>query len=169
VTSPLFTPFTLNRLTVPNRWVMLALGWLLLASCDAASNSVSDTTSMVDEVRAFEAEVFSAYNADDAARAARNYAKDAFVFIPGQPETHGREAIAANIARFMADPNFKLGYTNQQTRVAASHDLAEARGELRVTYTDSRTGSARTTTSHYLLVMQKQSDAGWQVVEDISF
>ena len=120
-------------------------------------------------VRAFEAEVFRAYNQGDAVVAAGHYASDAWVFIPGQPVARGREAITANIARFMKDPNFKLGYTNETLSVAANNDMAYSRGKLEVSYTDPKTQAARTVTSNYLLVMRKDSRVGWQVVEDISF
>lgn len=121
------------------------------------------------EVRSFEAAVFSAYNGDDPARAATFYANDAFVFVPDQPHTKGREAIAANIARYMQDPHFALGYVNELTHVSASGDLAYTRGKLTVTYTDRRTKAARTIKSSYLLVMRREPSAVWQVVEDISF
>jgi ketosteroid isomerase-like protein len=111
----------------------------------------------------------NSYNGGDPALAARHYATDAFVFIPGQPVTHGRDAIMANIARFMQDENFKLGYENERVSVAASNDLAHTRGKLRVTYTDPKTRAARTITSNYLLVMRRDPQSGWQVIEDISF
>ena len=120
-------------------------------------------------VRDFESQVFSAYNQTDPALAARHYAKDAWVFIPGQPTARGREAIGANIARFLKDPNFKLGYTNDVVSVSASNDLAYTRGRLRVSYTDPKAQTARTITSNYMLVMRRDGEAGWQVVEDISF
>ena len=66
----------------------------------------------------------NSYNGDDAKRAASFYANDAFVFVPGQPSVRGRDAIAANIARYMQDPHFALGYTNELTTVSASGDLA---------------------------------------------
>ena len=43
------------------------------------------------------------------------------------------------------------------------------RGKLTVTYTDPKANTARTINSNYLLVMQRQPGAEWQVVEDISF
>lgn len=120
-------------------------------------------------VRAFEAEVFAAYNRDDADEAASHYADDAFVFIPDLPPARGRAMVAANIRQFMADPNFRLGYQNQQLHVSDDGSMAYARGRLDVTYTDRTTKAARTTSSNYLLVMRKDPTAGWQIVEDVSF
>lgn len=149
---------------------------ILLAGCtlnQGVSASAEPPTNVLSSperaVRAFEAEVMNSFNGGDAALAARHYATDAFVFIPDQPVTHGRDAIMANIARFMQDENFKLGYRNERVSVAASNDLAHTRGKLQVTYTDPKTRAARTITSNYLLVMRRDPQSGWQVVEDISF
>ena len=148
---------------------LILLSSVLHAAPATPAGSDKPTRSSEQNVRDFESEVFSAYNQTDAARAAHHYAKDAWVFIPGQPSVRGREAIGANIARFMKDPNFKLGYTNGVVSVSASNDLAYTRGRLQVTYTDPKTQAARTITSNYMLVMRRDAEAGWQIVEDISF
>ncbi len=138
--------------------------------CIAVAQTPSQASASIEEdVRAFEAEVMNSYNRGNAEQAARHYASNASVFIPGQPPTRGREAISANITRFMQDPNFKLGYKNEALDVAASNDVAYTRGELQVTYTDKQSGAARTTNGNYLLVMRRESNSGWQVIEDVSF
>lgn len=156
--------------------LMLSLALLMLAApnftggCIAGAPTPSrPPTSVQQEVRAFEAEVMKSYNRGNAAQAASHYANNAFVFIPGQPPTRGREAISANITRFMQDPNFRLAYKNEALEVTASNDLAYTRGTLQVTYTDKQSGAVRTTNGNYLLVLQREPDLGWQVVEDISF
>jgi uncharacterized protein (TIGR02246 family) len=121
------------------------------------------------DVRDFEAAVMRAYNGHDPARAARFYADDAFVHVPGQRHARGRAALTENIARFMQDPNFALSYENEATQVSASGDLAYTRGRLHVTYTDRGSNAARMVDSNYLLVMRPQRDLGWQVIEDVSF
>lgn len=140
---------------------MRLLAPVLIAGCtliQGGSASAQAPTNMLSSpeqaVRAFEAEVMTSYNGGDAALAARHCATDAFVFIPGQPATRGREAIMASIARFMQDANFKLGYKNERVSVAASNDFAHTRGTLQVTYTEPETRAARTVTSNYLLVMR---------------
>lgn len=155
---------------------MRLLAPVLLAGCtlvQGGSASAEAPTNMPSSpeqsVRAFEAEVMNSYNGGNAALAGRHYATDAFVFIPGQPATRGREAIMANIARFMQDANFKLSYENERISVAGSNDFAHTRGKLHVTYTDPKTRTARTIRSNYLLVMRRDPQSGWQVVEDISF
>lgn len=75
----------------------------------------------------------------------------------------------ANIARFMQDANFKLSYENERVSVAGSNDFAHTRGKLHATYTDPKTRTARTIRSNYPLVMRRDPQSGWQVVEDISF
>ena len=150
--------------------LLMFSGCILMLSCPASAESpVAELASSEQDVRSFEAEVMNSYNGGDAEQAARHYAVDAFVFIPGQPATHGREAITQNIARFMQDANFKLGYKNETTSVAASNDAAYTRGKLQVTYTDPKTRAARTINSNYLLVMRGDQEVGWQVVEDVSF
>ena len=152
------------------------LGSFMLAGCilvqgvaASAESPASVTANSEQAVRAFEAEVMNAYNRGDPDEAARHYATDAFVHIPGQPAARGRQAVAANIARFMKDPNFKLGYSNERLRVAASNDVAYTRGRLQITYTDPKTRKAQTIESGYFLLMRKDPEFGWQVAEDISF
>ena len=153
------------RLLLP----VLLLGIVVMTPPAFADTPVQTNSSDEQAVLAFEAAVMSSYNRGDAAAAANHYAIDALVYIPGQPTKVGRNAIAANIARFMQDANFKLGYKNDLVSVAASNDLARTRGMLEVTYTDPQTRSARTITSNYLLVLRRDPKDGWQVVEDISF
>lgn len=150
--------------------VVLAGSSLQLPGCAATPHPASAVSvSLEDGVRAFEAEVMGSYNRGDAARAASHYAADAVMFTPNKPPTNGRDAIAAHIARYMQDPNFRLGYVNKATKVSASSDLAYTRGQWTVTYTDPKANSARTINGNYLLVMQRQPSSEWQVVEDISF
>ena len=157
---------------VSRRWLpmmALAVAILLEGSAMPAQARTQQMASAKEAVRAFEAEVMASYNRGDAGQAARHYATDALVFIPGQPVTRGRDAIAANIARFIQDPNFRLDYENEVIEVSASNDVAYTRGKLKVSYTDARTKAARTTDGHYLLVMRRDGKLGWQIVEDISF
>lgn len=149
--------------------VVLAGPFLLLSGCAVTPPPTAVGASLEDDVRAFEAEVMASYNRGDAARAASHYAPDAFVFIPNQPPTRGRDAIALNIARFMRDPNFRLGYVNQSTDVSDASDMAYTRGQLTVSYTDPTTNSVSTINSNYLLVMRRRPGSEWRIVEDISF
>lgn len=104
-------------------------GCIALLSVSASAEPAAQMSPSVEQtVRSFEAQVMNSYNRGDAAQAARHYAADAFVFIPGQQATRGREAITANIARFMQDANFNLGYENEATAAAASNDVAYTRG-----------------------------------------
>ncbi len=149
---------------------LLAGSSLLLLGCAAIPHPPSAASASVESgVRAFEAEVFASYNGGDAARAASHYAADAVSFIPNKPPINGREAIAADIALYTQDPNFRLGYVNKAIKVSASSDLAYTRGQWTVTYTDPKANSARTINGNYLLVMRRQPSSEWQVVEDISF
>lgn len=155
----------LTRLLPP----LIFCGCMLQSGPASAEAPTLVSASYEQAVRSFEAEVMNSYNQGDAAQAARHYATNAVQFIPGQPTTRGRDAITSNIARFMQDANFKLGYKNETLSVAAGNDLAYTRGKLQVTYTDPKTRAARTINSNYLLVMSRDPKSGWQVVEDISF
>jgi ketosteroid isomerase-like protein len=149
--------------------VLLAGCIVTPAALAAAQTPAGLPSSPEQAVLAFEAELMNSYNGGDAAVPARHYATDAFVYVPGEPVARGRAAITANIARFMRDSNFRLGYENEIVTVAASNDLAHTRGKLRITFTDPKSRAARMATSHYLLVMRRDPQSGWQVVEDVSF
>lgn len=114
-----------------------------------------------------EQELLAAFKAKDANRLSASYADDATVMLPNQQAVKGRQAISQFTAEMLKDPNFSIDFSNDQTRVASSGDLAYTRGTYTVSYTDPRTKQKTTERGSYVTVLTKQEDGTWKVLEDI--
>jgi uncharacterized protein (TIGR02246 family) len=115
-----------------------------------------------------QAELIAAFGARDPARIAGFYADDAVFFTPGRAPVVGRKAINEVMVEDLKDPGFKLELTEQTSRMAASGDLAYARGTLTASFTNPQTGQVQSIGGTYLQVLRKREDGSWEILEDIS-
>lgn len=113
-------------------------------------------------------EMLEAFKARDAERIADFYADDAVFFTPGRPPVEGRDAVAKVMAEDVKDAGFSLDLNNQKVQVAASGDMAYARGTFRVSFTNPSTQQVESLTGNFVQVLRKEDDGSWKVVEDIS-
>lgn len=127
----------------------------------ATTNSAADA----DAVKAAEADMLKAFQAKDAAALTSHYASDAVLAIPGRT-SKGIEAIGKVNAEDLADPAFKLNFTNERTD--ASGDIGYTTGTYTVTYTDSKTKKVVNGGGTYVTVFKKQGDGSWKAVADIA-
>lgn len=75
---------------------------------------------------------------------------------------HGKAAIADEWKQMLADPNFKLNWTNESAEVSKSGDLGYTRGSFEGSQgNDKFSGS-------YATVWKKGKDGKWQVAVDIA-
>jgi ketosteroid isomerase-like protein len=91
MTQPLFTAFTLNRLMLPNRWVMPAIA-LCLASCAATATegAEADTASLTEF-----ADRFDRAQLEQDRPALERMVDDELVFITSAGERQGKEEFIA--------------------------------------------------------------------------
>ena len=141
---------------------------LLLGACEQratpeAKPDPAAATAAVDQV---EQQMLAAFQAKDAARLTAHYAPDAVLALPGQTAAKGIDAIGQVNARDLADPNFKLSFTNEETEVAASGDLAYTLGNFNVTYTNPETKQPEDGAGNYITVFKKQADGSWKAAAD---
>jgi uncharacterized protein (TIGR02246 family) len=115
-----------------------------------------------------QAEIVAAFEARDADRIASLYAEDAVFFTPGRPATIGRAAIAEVMIEDLQDPGFALELVGQTTLVAASGDLAYARGTFKASFTNPQSRQVQSVGGTYLQVFRKRTDGSWEILEDIS-
>lgn len=153
---------------MPARAVLLAcLGAVLLAGCSAAKKPV-DTARIVDAIKTDEIHWNADYKAGDAARVAAHYAPDAVAMYPGYPAAVGAAAIKTANEQAFADPKYGLTFSSDRVVVAASGDLAVARGAYRETTTDPKTGQAVTAAGSYVTVYKPDASGVWKAVWDIN-
>jgi ketosteroid isomerase-like protein len=68
----------------------------------------------------------------------------------------------------LKDSAFDLGLAPQATGVAASGDLAYARGTFTASFTNPQTRQVESIGGNYLQVFRKRGDDNWEICEDIS-
>jgi uncharacterized protein (TIGR02246 family) len=158
-----------NKLWVPGS-IALAL---LLAGCEQAgpnreTGAATDTAAAAEAVNRTEQEMLAAFQAKDATKLASYYASDAVLATPGRPASKGSEAVSKTLGEDLADPNFKLDFTNEKTEVAASGDIAYTHGSFNVTFTNPQTKQPESGSGTYVSVFKKQADGSWKAVADVA-
>jgi uncharacterized protein (TIGR02246 family) len=115
-----------------------------------------------------QAELIAAFKARDPALIARLYADDATFVTPGRKPIAGRNAVAEVVAEDLKDPGFSLNLLGQATGLAASGDLAYARGTFEASFTDPQTKQVQSVGGTYLQIFRKREDGSWEILEDVS-
>lgn len=152
-----------SRLWIPTA----AAVTLALTGCEQqTAPAETDTAAAASAVEQVEQEMLAAFQAKDAAKLTSHFASDAVVALPGEAAAKGNEAIGQINARDLADPNFKLNFTNEKTDVAGSGDLAYTMGSFNVTYTNPETKQPENGAGNYLTVFKKQADGSWKAAAD---
>jgi uncharacterized protein (TIGR02246 family) len=108
------------------------------------------------------------FKSKDAEGLVGHYADDAYFVAPGLKPADGSTAIRKVYADAVSDANFNVSFANDKIDVAASGDLAYARGHFSEKYTDAKTGQVMTGSGSYVTVYKKQQDGSWKAVEDFA-
>jgi len=153
---------------LPRAAVSACLCAVLLVGCGSGGGRPAvDTAKIVDTIKSDEVHWNEDYKSGDAAKVAAHYAPDAVAMYPGMPATVGAAAIKAVNEKALADPKYALSFSSDRIDVAASGDLAAARGTYTETTTDPKTGAAETATGSYVAVYRPGTDGVWKAVWDI--
>jgi uncharacterized protein (TIGR02246 family) len=141
-----------------------------LVACNDKGNgqatAPADTKAAEQAIKDVEAASLVDWKAKKADGVAGHYASDATTYLSGQAPMVGHDQIQAGVGGMLKDANFSLDYTNSQTVVAGSGDLAYTKGTYHVTYTDPKTKQKATEDGNYVTVFRKQADGSWKIVED---
>jgi len=143
-----------------------ALG-LMLGACQKPAASV-DVDSVKKALQADEKAWNEQFKAKDTEGLVSHYADDAFFIAPGVKGTEGSTAIRQAYAEAGTDPNFKLSFASDKIEVAASGELAYARGHFSEQYTDPKTKKIMADSGSYVTIYRKQQDGTWKAVEDFA-
>ncbi|MGI8840199.1 MAG: YybH family protein [Caulobacteraceae bacterium] len=126
-----------------------------------------DTAKIVDAVKTAEVRANADWKSGDPNKVAAFFAPDAAIMVAGAPPTVGAAAIKAVAQQLMNDPAFTLTFASDRVYVAASGDLAAARGTYRQTATDAKTKAVVAQTGSYVTVFRPRPDGAWKGVWDI--
>ena len=97
-----------------------------------------------------------------------HYADDAFFIAPGVKGADGMLALRKAYADATTDPAFSVSFASDKIDVAASGDMAYARGHFSEKYTDPKSSKVMTESGSYITLYKKQQDGSWKAVEDFA-
>jgi uncharacterized protein (TIGR02246 family) len=149
------------------RRLFLALGALAITACAAPEQQAAEPAADPAADQAAIAQVRQSYqtafSAGDAAGVAALLTADANDMEPGQPTVVGASAVQEGLTGLFQQNNAQIEITGQKTEVDG--DLAYDRGTYRTTLTPKAGGAAMTEEGRYLVVLKRQADGSWKLVE----
>lgn len=141
----------------------LALG---LGGC-GQQGGTADTATIANTIKADQQKWNDQFKAKDQEGLLSHYADDAF-FMAGGPAANGSTEIRKAYADALADHYFQVTVGNDKVDVAASGDLAYARGHFTESHQDPKSHQIVTESGSYLTVYKKQQDGSWKAIEDLA-
>lgn len=142
---------------------------LALGGCTNSSQGAepANTDSIKQAIKADQAKWNEQFKSKDTEGLDGHYADDAFFVAPGVT-ADGSTEIRKVYADASTDPAFAVSFATDKIDVAASGDLAYARGKFTSKYTDHKSGKVMSEAGSYLTVYKKQDDGSWKAVEDFA-
>ena len=114
-----------------------------------AGTGASDASAVQSAIKADEKKWNDQFKSKDLEGLLSHYADDAYFIAPGVNAADGSTAIRKAYAEGLNDKNFDINFASDKIDVAASGDLAYARGHLSEKYTDPKTGQVMSHTGSY--------------------
>jgi uncharacterized protein (TIGR02246 family) len=149
---------------------ILAIGAACSSSTAATSGSASSSPAEVAAVRssieAANARFFEAFKKGDKAGLMANYADDAVVMMPNEPQSRGRAAIEQGFTGFLSQVSLTDG-TFVTGDVMVSGDVAVETGTFAWTLV-AKDGTEMKDNGKYVTVWKRQADGAWKIVRDIN-
>ena len=134
-----------------------------LAAVGCTQGAHSATESVVDAIKAQDAQWAKDYEAKDVNAINAHFVSDGVQAGPGYLVTTDAERRAV-LTAFMKDPTYKQTFTNDRVDVASSGDLAASRGQFTITMTDPATKQVVTMPGTYLTIYKKGEDDSWKAI-----
>lgn len=142
---------------------------LTIGGCSKSNgNGAANADSIKQAIKADETKWNQQFKSKDTEGLADHYADDAYFVAPGLAPADGSTAIRQIYATASTDPAFEVHFASDKIDVAASGDLAYARGKFSEKYTDKKTGKVMTDSGAYVTIYKKQDDGSWKAVEDFA-
>jgi uncharacterized protein (TIGR02246 family) len=141
---------------------------LTIGGCMKKSAGASDAGAVQSAIKADEKKWNEQIKSKDLEGALSHYADDAYFIAPGVKAADGAMAIRKAYADALADKNFDVSIGSDKIDVAASGDMAYARGHFSEKYSDPKTGGPMSGSGSFLTVYKKQADGSWKAVESFA-
>ena len=141
---------------------------LAAGGCQNQGGAGVDAKAIESAIKADEKKWNDEFKAKDLEALNAHYADDAYFVAPGLKAASGSTAIRKAYSDGLNDQNFEISFASDKIDVAASGDLAYARGRFSEKYTDQKTGKVMSDNGSYVTVYKKQQDGSWKAVEDFA-
>jgi uncharacterized protein (TIGR02246 family) len=139
---------------------------LTIGGCQKSASA--DTAAIQTAIKADEKKWNEEFKAKDQEALVGHYAEGAYFVAPGTKAATGSTEIRKAYSDGLNDQNFELSFASDKIDVAASGDLAYARGHFKEKYTDPKTGKVMSDNGSYVTIYKKQADGSWKAVEDFA-
>lgn len=146
---------------------VIGIAGFALAGCGQLA-SKPDTTAIANMIKADQQKWNDQFKAKDQEGLLAHYADDAYFMPPGGPAANSSTDIRKAYADGLADHYSSVTVGADKVDVAASGDLAYARGHFTESYQDPKSHQIVTESGSYLTVYKKQADNSWKAVEDFA-
>ncbi|MCL5743720.1 MAG: SgcJ/EcaC family oxidoreductase [Acidobacteria bacterium] len=144
---------------------------LTFAGCQSAPQPEQKTDVAADTtaINALRDKVTAAFNSNDAAALAADYADDAIMMNPNQAAVEGKPAIQAAYEAMFKENAGKIAVTlvNTPLETQLAGDWAYDRGSATSTITP-KTGKPVEQSGKYLVILKRQTDGSWKIYREIS-
>ena len=128
----------------------------------------ADAAAVKDALKADEKTWNDQFKSKDVEALVGHYANDAYFVAPGVKPASGSTEVRKAYANGMSDKNFAISFASEKMDVAASGDLAYARGRFTEKYTEPKSGKVMSHEGSYITVYKRQQDGSWKAVEDFA-
>lgn len=146
---------------------LFAFAGLVLTGCGQQANT-PDTSAITNMIKADQQKWNDQFKAKDQEGLLAHYADDAYFIAPGGPAANSSTDLRKAYAGALADHYFSVTLGSDKVDVAASGDLAYARGHFTESHQDAKSHQVVTESGSYLTVYKKQADNSWKAVEDFA-
>ena len=146
----------------------LAIGGCTYGHHDGDHHGTADVAAITDAIKADEKSWNDQFKAKDLNGLVGHYSDDAYFVYPNAKAAKGSTDVHKAYANALSDKNFDVSFGSDKIDVAASGDLAYARGHFTEKYTDPKTNKVVSDGGSYITVYKKQSDGSWKAVEDFA-
>jgi ketosteroid isomerase-like protein len=142
----------------------------MLAACSASplDRPSPNGAKIVDAIKTDEVHWNNDWQSGDAAKIAAHYAPTAVVMMGGAAPLSGTAAIRPAIASLVGDTGHDFSFGSDVVDVAASGDLAVARGSYTEKRTDPKTNTVVIDRGTYVTVYKPGPDGLWKAIWNIT-
>ena len=144
--------------------LLACIGVLVLAACTGSVDFEGERLALLEADRSWAAEVAAGA---DASEVVSYWTSDARVYLSGQDEIHGSEALLEMVTANSAIPGFEVSWVPDEAVVFGSGRFGYTRGTNSFTF-PGPDGNLITTHGRYLTIWEKEGAGRWRCMVEMT-